>query len=190
MPPDQEWAGSACHRGEPGLHLTTGANAIASLTPAEKRFVGAALACIYAEDTLNGDPAVSSMLARLPTEKRSKLGRAILDRLADHAARCGDWTVWAETCWAVALPGLREAGAPFRAKLDASARRRLQHRPDPRRQELARTALRLLRRGTTGRILLTELRQLNSGFDQPLPADAISSVAIWAARALRGQTRA
>jgi hypothetical protein len=63
-------------------------------------------------------------------------------------------------------------------------------KPDPRRQETARAAFRLLRRGIPSDELLTCLHRLNEQRSDPLRRDDIGATALWAARRLKEQANA
>lgn len=153
-----------------------------SLNAAERRFVRAAIPMIYAGEGGSLEEGFVGLSAPLC----DRLARAISDKLAQHAAVTRDWSWWAEAQWHLRLPALREAAQPFRERLDAIARATRRDRaPDPRRRELARAALRLLRAGASGRELLARLDDLNCALPEPLPPDAIGTVALWAAKTVR-----
>ncbi len=109
-----------------------------------------------------------------------RIAKAVGDGLEAAAKVTGDYRAWARAWHYMPSPGRRAAVAEFAARLDAWC---IQNRPKPDtpRRRLAKLALTLLRAGTTGRALLRRLDAANATFEEPLPAEAIGEVAVWAA---------
>jgi hypothetical protein len=118
------------------------------------------------------------------------LGRDLLDGLDAAARQTGDWLGWAFAANRIPWSHIRQAAAELQHRVDAwtvpAGRRRV---PSPRRR-LAGLALRLLRGGAGGRELLHHLALANATLDPPLPPDAVDSVALWAAAAVKGARHA
>jgi len=74
--------------------------------------------------------------------------------------------------------GFRESLARDVAQRRARDRRR---ECDPKRSEVIREALRLLRSGATAEALLDALHTTNAGRNDPLPSETIDDLAVWAA---------
>lgn len=155
-------------------------------TPDERRFVGAALACIYAGDYAE----VEAILFDLPPAQYEAIVRRISDKLAQHATVTGDWRIWAEAQWHLRLPALHTEAEPLRS-LDAIRRNiALARRPDACRRHLAGLAIRLMRHHATGHEMMTRLHGANEAFPEPLPDEVVGQIAIWAARTVRESTDA
>jgi len=100
----------------------------------------------------------------------------------ESAARIsGDWRPWAAAWHFLPSPGRRAAAAELAQRLDAWC---VQRRPQPHtpRQRLARLALALLREGVAGRAALARLDEANATLDEPLTAEAVGQVLVWAGR--------
>jgi len=110
-----------------------------------------------------------------------RIAEAIGAGLESAARISGDWHPWATAWHFLPSPGRRAAAAELAQRLDAWCVQRRSPPPTPR-QRLARMALALLREGVAGRAALLKLDQANATLDQPLPAEAVGAVLIWAGR--------
>lgn len=110
-----------------------------------------------------------------------RIAKAIGAGLEAVAQITGDYRAWAMAWHYMPSPGRRAAAAEFGARLDAWSVQR-QPKPDTPRRRLAKFALKLLRAGTTGRELLRRLNEANATLEDPIPAEVVGEIAVWAAR--------
>jgi hypothetical protein len=152
-----------------------------TLSGAERRYVNAALHCVYAGDW----KSLRESLSGVPERHALDLTSKILAKLAAHAAWTGDYAWWAEAIHHLPHPGRGEAGVALGRRLDAWATPP-RGQPDPRRRDLARLALRRLRAGDiTGAELLAHLDAANATFAIPLSPTVVGDIAVWAAEQVR-----
>jgi hypothetical protein len=143
-----------------------------------------ALAAAFARD----GSEIARAFQGLSNDSADSLGRELLDGLDLAARLSGDRTAWAFAANRVPWSYVRQAAADLQKSVDAWAvptqRRRL---PTPRRH-LAGLAVRLVRGGVGGRALLSQLDAANATLPEPLDAEAVGAVAVWAAGAVQGQS--
>lgn len=94
------------------------------------------------------------------------------------------WAAWAEALWTEPSEFRSAAGAELWRRLGAWVVPPAPRRETPRRR-LARLAVRLLRAGCSGRELLRQLDKAAATLPEPIAAEDVGSVALWAAQAVR-----
>ena len=112
-----------------------------------------------------------------------RIAKAIGAGLEAVAEITGDRRAWAMAWHYMPSPGRRAAAADFAARLDAWSVQN-QPKPDTPRRKLAKFALKLLRAGTTGRELLRRLDEANATMTEPVSAEMVGEIAVWASRAV------
>jgi hypothetical protein len=129
------------------------------------------------------EDALQAAFDGIPEDEGARIAKAIGEALEAVAEVTGDYRAWARAWHFMPSLGRRAAVAEFAARLDAWC---VQNRPKPERprRRLAKFALMLLRAGTTGRELLRRLDDANATFTEPLSAEIVGEVAVWAARAV------
>ena len=110
-----------------------------------------------------------------------RIAKAVGAGLEAVAEITGDYRAWAKAWHYMPSPGRQAAVAEFAARLDAWSVQN-QPKPDTPRRKLAKFAMKLLRAGTTGRELLRRLDEANATMEEPIPAEIVGEIAVWATR--------
>ena len=132
---------------------------------------------------------LAAAFAGLSGEVADKLGKHLTKGLGTAAGITGDWSAYGFAVNRVPWSHIREPARELQQRIDAwtvAAPRRV----DSPRRRLARLAVKLIRAGTPGRDVLRQLDAANATLSEPIAAEAVGAVAVWAARTVRGLAHA
>lgn len=130
--------------------------------------------------------ALRESFCGLSDEEAVPLGHAITEQLEEKARATGDWAIWARALHAIPRTGERAAWKAFGDRLAAWARPQRPKATDPGARQLARLALDLIRAGVPSGDVLHRLDDANATLGEPVSAERVGHIAIWAARAAGG----